>query len=325
MRLQAYVFAHAARPAVDSILHGFNASVIAYGPTGAGKTFTMEGSPTALDEDGEEAADWEVEGEKGWRGWKGPRVSEGEGEGESEVTWGGAGIIPRCVSHVFTHIGGGLFPVPTTFLVRAAYLQIYNESISDLLRPERSNLSIRETGKRGLFVEGLSEWVVRSPEEVGGLLERGAAARTTAATRANELSSRSHAVFLLIVEQSQPVGERGGEGEGDAEGEQGQWRGAEGAGRRFTVAKLNLVDLAGSERARTSGASGVRLAECKAINSSLSALGNVIYALTDAKGRAHVPYRDSKLTRLLQVSRLPRIPSLHSSLLVPIPSPNSLS
>ena len=111
--------------------------------------------------------------------------------------------------------------------MRAAYLQIYNEGISDLLKPERTGLTIRETKRRGLYVENLSEWVVRSPAEVDGLLERGAAARTTAATKANELSSRSHAVFILIVEQSCRAAELRSE-------------------RRFCVAKLNLVDLAGT-------------------------------------------------------------------------------
>ncbi|KAL1527678.1 hypothetical protein AB1Y20_009064 [Prymnesium parvum] len=248
---QAAVFDRAARPAVESMLQGFNASIIAYGQTGAGKTFTMEGSST-------------------------------EGHG--------AGIIPRSVRHIFDHIEQGRFASPTRFLVRAAYLQIYNESVSDLLKPELCNLTIRETKRRGLYVDQLSEWVVRSPAELAGLLSRGAAARTTAATKANEASSRSHAVFILIVEQSQALPTLVEEGPA-----------ANGA-RRFCVAKLNLVDLAGSERARTSGASGVRLQECKSINTSLSALGNVIFALTDTKGRPHVPYRDSKLTRLLQDS-----------------------
>ena len=87
-----------------------------------------------------------------------------------------------------------------TFMVRASYLQIYNEVISDLLKQERTSLAIREDKKRGVFVEGLSEWAVRTPTEIYKLLEKGAIARATASTRMNELSSRSHAVFIIIVE-----------------------------------------------------------------------------------------------------------------------------
>ena len=169
--------------------------------------------------------------------------------------------------------------------------------------------------RRGLYVENLSEWVVRRPSEVQQLLRRGSAVRATGATRANEASSRSHAVFIIVLEQSEAVG-------ADEQ--------------RFRVGKLNLVDLAGSERARASGAIGQRLEECKRINASLSALGtvlaaftayyevftahyvrtylltylltysrtysspgNVIAALTDTRGRSkpshHVPHSDSKL------------------------------
>jgi hypothetical protein len=91
------------------------------------------------------------------------------------------------------------------FLVRASYLQIYNEAISDLLKPERSNLNIREDKKRGVYVDGLSEWVVRSPAEIYGLMERGGAVRATGETKMNEVSSRSHAVFIVIAEQSETV------------------------------------------------------------------------------------------------------------------------
>ena len=86
-----------------------------------------------------------------------------------------------------------------------SYLQVYNEVISDLLKPERSGLKIREDKRKGLYVEGLSEWIVRTPSEILGLLEAGRAGRATGATRLNEASSRSHAVFLLIVEQSETV------------------------------------------------------------------------------------------------------------------------
>jgi hypothetical protein len=110
------------------------------------------------------------------------------------------GIIPRAIEQIFRHIQTSVSP-RMRFLVRASYLQIYNEVISDLLKPERSNLLIREDKKKGVFVEGLSEWVVRSPAEIYGLMERGGAMRATGSTKMNELSSRSHAVFIIIAEQ----------------------------------------------------------------------------------------------------------------------------
>lgn len=113
-------------------MQGYNAAIIAYGQTGTGKTFTMEG----------------------------------------ELQGAHRGIIPRTVEDIFTYIVND--PEPTSkYLVRASYLQIYNEVISDLLRPERSNLMIREDRRRGVFVDGLSEWVVRSPSEVYQLMQRG--------------------------------------------------------------------------------------------------------------------------------------------------------
>ena len=170
-------------------------------------------------------------------------------------------------------------------MVRASYLQIYNEVISDLLKVDRSNLQIREDKRKGVFVEGLSEWAVRSPYEIYSLMQKGTNSRVTASTKLNDFSSRSHAVFIIIVEQMTT--------EGDL---------SEDSSKRIKVGKLNLVDLAGSERLSITGATGKRLEECKKINQSLSALGNVIAALIDVKGRSHIPYRDSKLTRLLEDS-----------------------
>ena len=130
---QEAVFEQAARPAVECALQGINGTIFAYGQTGAGKTYTMAGD---------------------------------------ELSGVGAGIIPRSVRHVFEHIERGSFDSPTRFLVRAAYLQIYNEVISDLLRPERSGLAICEAKRGGVYVNGLSEWVVRSSSEAAGLLRR---------------------------------------------------------------------------------------------------------------------------------------------------------
>ena len=165
-------------------------------------------------------------------------------------------------------------------MVRASYLQIYNENISDLLRTDRTSLHIREDKKKGVFVEGLSEWAVRTPSEIYSLIKKGALSRATASTKMNDVSSRSHAVFVIIVEQMSID-------ENDLRPD---------APKQIKVGKLNLVDLAGSERVRVTGATGKRLEECKKINQSLSALGNVISALTDSKQpKSHIPYRDSKV------------------------------
>jgi kinesin family protein 3/17 len=275
---QAKVYATTAKSVVDSSLQGYNATIFAYGQTGTGKTYTMEGFNSAEER----------------------------------------GIIPRAIEQIFLHIQASVSP-RMRYLVRASYLQIYNEVISDLLKPQRSNLVIREDKKKGVYVEGLSEWVVRSPAEIYGLMERGGATRATASTKMNEISSRSHAVFIVIVEQSETVylddsgreitvedfhrllQARGQEPAQHQQGQQGMARGLEANVRQsFKVGKLNLVDLAGSERVRLTGATGQRLEESKKINQSLSALGNVIASLTE--GRPHIPYRDSKLTRILEDS-----------------------
>ena len=287
---QKRVYETTARTVVESALQGYNATIFAYGQTGTGKTFTMEGFNR---------------------------------EGNVEAR----GIIPRAIEQIFGHIRRHASP-RMRFLVRASYLQIYNEAISDLLKPERSNLTIREDKKRGVYVDGLSEWVVRSPAEIYGLMERGGAVRATGETKMNEVSSRSHAVFIVIAEQSETVyvDDQGMEmtpeefqkfmhGRG-VHREQEMSRLEDHVKQSFKVGKLNLVDLAGSERVRLSGATGQRLEESKQINRSLSALGNVISALTDAKTRQHIPYRDSKLTRMLEVPSLSLPPSQTLSLLL---------
>ena len=219
---QKYVYETTAKEAVLSTLEGYNATILAYGQTGTGKTYTMEG----FDDHARR------------------------------------GIIPRSVEELFDYIHN-VADSSIRFLVRASFLQIYNENISDLLKPQRTNLAIRSGKKKGVFVEGLSEWVVRNPREVYGLIKRGAQIRATSYTRMNEVSSRSHAIFILIVEQNEIVVEHEDKVKGKKKGIR----------ETFKVGKLNLVDLAGSERVSISGAVGRRLEESKKINQSLSALG----------------------------------------------------
>lgn len=151
-------------------------------------------------------------------------------------------------------------------------------------------------------MEGLSEWAVRSPNEIYELMKRGALSRATATTKMNDMSSRSHAVFLIIVEQMVSL-EDAAAGDMETKSARARYALADGEPpKQIRVGKLNLVDLAGCERVRVTGATGKRLEESKSINTSLSSLGNVIKALTDKKGRVHIPFRDSKLTRLLEDS-----------------------
>ncbi|XP_035501540.1 kinesin-like protein KIF3B [Scophthalmus maximus] len=227
------------RPLVDSVLLGFNGTIFAYGQTGTGKTYTMEG----------------VRNDPERRG-----------------------VIPNSFEHIFTHISRSQ---NQQYLVRASYLEIYQEEIKDLLSKDQSHrLELRERPDTGVYVKDLSSFVTKSVREIEHVMNVGNQNRSVGSTNMNEHSSRSHAIFVITVECS----------ELDEEEE-----------NHIRVGKLNLVDLAGSERQTKTGAQGERLKEATKINLSLSALGNVISALVDGRS-SHIPYRDSKLTRLLQDS-----------------------
>ncbi|KAK9235877.1 P-loop containing nucleoside triphosphate hydrolase protein [Lipomyces kononenkoae] len=185
------------------------------------------------------------------------------------------GIIPRIVEQIFASIMQS--PAEIEYTVRVSYMEIYMERIKDLLQPSMDNLPIHEEKSRGVYVKGLSEIYVASVEEVYDVMRRGANARAIASTNMNQESSRSHSIFALVVSQKNVD------------------TGSSKSGQLF------LVDLAGSEKVGKTGASGLVLEEAKKINKSLSALGMVINALTDGKS-THIPYRDSKLTRILQES-----------------------
>ncbi|CAJ0597612.1 unnamed protein product [Cylicocyclus nassatus] len=233
---QMRVYNVAARPIVENVLKGYNGTIFAYGQTGTGKTFTMTGDL--------ERAELQ-------------------------------GIIPNSFAHIFDHIAK--CQQDKTFLVRVSYLEIYNEELRDLLAKDGhgSNLEIKEKADVGVYVKNLISIIVGSASQMQKLMEFGSKNRKTGATKMNEESSRSHAMFSVTVESS----------------ENGM----------VTQGKLHLVDLAGSERQSKTGAQGERLKEAAKINLSLSTLGNVISALVDVKS-THIPYRNSKLTRLLQDS-----------------------
>jgi len=185
------------------------------------------------------------------------------------------GIIPRMVSTVFDTIANSEDHLE--FTVKVSYAEIYMEKIRDLLNPEKVNLKIHEDKSRGVYIADLTEEYVSEESEVYQLMKLGSSNREVGSTNMNEGSSRSHSIFSLTLSQSNTI---------DYSAKTG---------------KLYLVDLAGSEKVLKTGAEGKRLEEAKGINKSLTMLGLVIYSLTDGKS-THVPYRDSKLTRVLQDS-----------------------
>uniref|UniRef100_A0A803SN10 Kinesin-like protein KIF21B n=1 Tax=Anolis carolinensis TaxID=28377 RepID=A0A803SN10_ANOCA len=261
---------------IEGCFEGYNATVLAYGQTGAGKTYTMG---TGFD----------------------MSISEEEN-----------GIIPRAITHLFNGIDERKraaqeqgVPAPE-FKVSAQFLELYNEEILDLFdstrdpdsRHRKSNIKIHEDANGGIYTTGVTSRLIGSQDELIQCLKQGALSRTTASTQMNVQSSRSHAIFTIylcqmrvcspvhlvntnsLLEGSQPTSEY-----------------------ETRTAKFHFVDLAGSERLKRTGATGERAKEGISINCGLLALGNVISALGDQSKKAlHVPYRDSKLTRLLQDS-----------------------
>ncbi|KFP19700.1 Kinesin-like KIFC3, partial [Egretta garzetta] len=220
---------------VTSCIDGYNVCIFAYGQTGAGKTYTMEG------------------------------------------TAANPGINQRALQLLFSEVRGKAADWDYAISVSAA--EIYNEALRDLLGKEpQEKLEIRlcPDGSGQLYVPGLTEFRVQSVEDINKVFEFGHVNRATECTNLNEHSSRSHALLIVTV------------------------RGLDRSTGLRTTGKLNLVDLAGSERVGRSGAEGNRLREAQHINKSLSALGDVIYALRSRQG--HVPFRNSKLTYLLQDS-----------------------
>ncbi|KAL8730646.1 MAG: hypothetical protein Q9166_003959 [cf. Caloplaca sp. 2 TL-2023] len=213
----------------------------------------------------------------------------GSGKSYSMMGYGEeSGVIPRICEDMFRRITKFQNDKNLRYTVEVSYLEIYNERVRDLLNPStKGNLKVREHPSTGPYVEDLAKLVVRSFPEIQQLMDEGNKARTVAATSMNDTSSRSHAVFTLIVTQKRHDEETSMDTE--------------------KVAKISLVDLAGSERATSTGATGARLKEGAEINRSLSTLGRVIAALADLsmgkkKNISMVPYRDSVLTWLLKDS-----------------------
>ena len=241
---QEDIFDNIGKPIASSILCGYNGSIFAYGQTGSGKTYTIMG-----------------------------------GFVDTNLNYKTRGILPRCLEFIFTSIKRELKKnSDIQYLVKGSFLEIYNETINDLLAPELRNLQI----KKGAYVEALHQETVTSFDDTFKLLEKGIKNRHIGSTSMNIESSRSHSVFTLQVESKEKKDDI----------------------INYKSSFFHLIDLAGSERQKMAETFGERLKEASMINKSLSSLGNVINSLVeiaDGKHR-HVPYRDSKLTFLLKDS-----------------------
>ncbi|KAJ1430639.1 kinesin motor domain-containing protein [Ochromonadaceae sp. CCMP2298] len=248
---QLDVYNGSAKPYVCKAVQGENVTIFAYGATGGGKTHTMFGNTKF----------------------------------ESTAAGAGAGLIPQAVADLFKLIGTSQEAKKyESFTVLMSYMEVYNEQVCDLLEVENKQLPVREDAEKGIVkVVGLSEHTVSSYDDVLELLMRGQVNRRTEATKANIVSSRSHAILQFSISHHRRTN----------------------SGHTTLVeSKLSLIDLAGSERASATQNSGIRLQESANINKSLLALANCINALSErTRGKkTNVKYRDSKLTHLLKSS-----------------------
>ncbi|KAK1418537.1 hypothetical protein QVD17_27682 [Tagetes erecta] len=237
---QADVYEFLARPIVRDALKAINGTIITYGQTGAGKTYTMEGA-NILETDSNKK-----------------------------------GLLPRVVDELFEAIK--LCGETSAYKIKLSMVEIYMERVRDLFDLSKDNIQIKEHKGHGILLCGVTEILISDGEEALKFLSSGIANRAVGETQMNMASSRSHCIYIFTVQKEVANEKSVGTG------------------------KLVLVDLAGSEKVEKTGAEGRVLEEAKTINKSLSALGNVINALTSSQqGKAnHIPFRDSKLTRILQ-------------------------
>nr|XP_039254763.1 kinesin-like protein KIF27 isoform X2 [Styela clava] len=272
---QQDIYKTTVKPLVDGCFQGYNATVFAYGQTGSGKTYTIGGSNPA------------------------------------NITRDEQGIIPRAINEMFSEIKSpGRKHIDHA--IKVSYVEIYKEEVRDLLEVDLQkckDVHIREDQNGNTVIIGAREENCSTADEVMSLLQKGSAVRHTGATQMNELSSRSHAIFTIHMIQTWPCTPRpknlntnnsnnsmnGLMDSDDLDDEKIQ---------NVMSAKFHFVDLAGSERANRTGNTGERFKESVQINTGLLALGNVISALSDPKKKkiGHVPYRDSKITRVLKDS-----------------------
>ncbi|RIA98533.1 P-loop containing nucleoside triphosphate hydrolase protein, partial [Glomus cerebriforme] len=276
---QEEVFQDCASPLIDKLIEGYNVTILAYGQTGSGKTYSMG---TALD--------------------------------GSNIPPEHQGIVPRAIQMLFTDLNERKEKNPSyQFDVYVSFLELYNEDLIDLLNPQsrennkkgKSELMIREDANGQIYWAGVKEVLVSSPDELLGQLQKGSLCRTVASTDMNMVSSRSHAIFSVILKQTK-IENLDDNKENDVPPVEATISKRKSKQKSLTskvTSKFHFVDLAGSERLKRTNAVGDRAKEGIAINGGLLALGNVISALGDESRKVtHIPYRDSKLTRLLQDS-----------------------
>ncbi|XP_021742449.1 kinesin-like protein KIN-1 [Chenopodium quinoa] len=237
---QASVYEVLAMPIVQDTVNGLNGTILSYGQTGAGKTYSMEG----------------------------PGIIKCDAERK--------GLIPRVIEGLFEMIHSS--QGATAHSVKLSMVEIYMEKVRDLFDLSKDNIQIKESKSQGILLSGATEIPVLEASEAMQILSNGIMNRAVGETQMNVASSRSHCVYIFTVQQEIS------------------------ADKRTKTGKLILVDLAGSEKVGKTGAEGRLLEEAKTINKSLSALGNVVNALTCSplSKLTHIPYRDSKLTRILQ-------------------------
>ncbi|KAF9932111.1 Kinesin-like protein kif21b [Linnemannia zychae] len=268
---QRHVYEQCAKELVERFIEGFNVTILAYGQTGSGKTYSM-------------------------------------GTGLQYQSNPDPAIVPRAASAIFEMLEAQMEKDPTMeYQVYVSFLELYNEELIDLLqtqpRARKDTIQVREDGFGGISWQGVKEQQVASAQELLDWLQKGSLCRTTAATDMNQTSSRSHAIFSVILKQ-----QKAEEPEPVPEGEEEPAAVVVPSKNdkqplKKLASKFHFVDLAGSERLKRTRAVGDRAKEGISINSGLLALGNVISALGDeSRKSSHVPYRDSKLTRLLQDS-----------------------
>ncbi|KAI8641575.1 P-loop containing nucleoside triphosphate hydrolase protein [Parasitella parasitica] len=272
---QQEVYSSCVIPLLNKFIEGYNSTILAYGQTGSGKTYSM-------------------------------------GIGLDSVMNASVndGIVPRFIDSLF-HSLESKRSDSYSFQVYVSFLELHNEDLVDLLCPnvksrrEGLNLTIREDSHGNICWAGVREEAVSNPTELMGLLQKGSIARTTASTDMNSTSSRSHAIFSIILKQFQTESDETFVENATLFNQTNVFSPNNSASRhtKRLVSKFHFVDLAGSERLKRTNAVGDRAKEGISINTGLLALGNVISALGDESRRvSHIPYRDSKLTRLLQDS-----------------------
>lgn len=259
-----------------NIFRGYNTTIIAYGQSGSGKTYTMSGQKEAdkmaLSPEGssfKQSFNFEKSALKDYS------VDDDDG------------IIPRAIHDLFK--SKQRYKSAKEVTVSLTYMEVYNDELRDLLVDGGSDMRIRDAGEGGFFVEGLCSVVVKSAKHARDVIDTATTRRRTASTKLNLRSSRSHAICTLTVSINS-AGSRPTVG---------------GQGTEIVTAKLTMVDLAGSERIKQSGVTGTAQKESININKDLFVLAKVVSALADKsnlKTTAHVPYRDSKLTSLLRDS-----------------------